>query len=78
MIRHFCDICEKEIERNYVTDRFKESSVLPGKHSGRRVEVEIIVTIGINRPDAGDAGEICRDCLYRFLDIHDHRDKPAI
>jgi len=59
MIKHFCDVCKKEVERNFVNQRFKQTSLI----RGTRVGVEIIVGID----DVWNAGDICDACLGRFL-----------
>ena len=55
MIKHYCDICEKEVHRNYVSDRLKMK--LEG------FEVEVMVT----KDNTTNSGELCRDCLLKIL-----------
>jgi hypothetical protein len=69
MIKHFCDVCGKEITRNMVSERFNENCILRNK----RVQVEIVIGVG----STWNAGDLCRGCLWEFLDIYDSRPKAA-
>jgi hypothetical protein len=61
------------MDRNYTSERFKESAILRGKNRGRQVTVEIMAGVGASV----DSGDLCRDCLYSFLDMHDHRPRAS-
>jgi hypothetical protein len=60
-IKHFCDCCHKEIERNVVSDRPKGDTVLRG------VRIQVEVTSGVG--DAWNAGDLCKSCLWSALDL---------
>jgi len=55
MLRLFCDVCDKEIKRNYVSERYKP---MLGKF-----RVEIMVSF----KDAWNSGEICKECLLKII-----------
>ena len=60
MIKTFCDVCEKEIDRNWVTQRLVRYFAIPHKVS---VEVEIIVKID----GVWNDGAICEGCLMTAI-----------
>ena len=61
MIKRFCDICEKEIKRNYAQQRL---TVTKG-----RIKVEVIVTVD----SVANSGEICLDCLLETINsVREH------
>lgn len=55
MIKHFCDICEKEVQRNYSSARYR---VKMGN-----AEVEILVAIN----GVYNSGVICLKCLLEVV-----------
>jgi len=55
MIKHFCDVCEKEIQRNYVDERLV--------HKLRDFEVEMIV----KKENTSNDGELCYRCLMNIV-----------
>ena len=59
MIKHYCDCCESELSRNYVTQRFSEEMVV----SGKRVRVDIMLVID----GVSNQGDLCENCLGKFL-----------
>lgn len=54
MIKHFCDLCKKEVKRNYVSNRFTPRL---GKHY-------IQVTVAID--GCNNDGAICKSCLDKI------------
>lgn len=59
MIRRYCDICEQQIGRNYVSERFRPSLYL----ARRNWAAEVIVCKG----GTWNQGDICLDCLKQIL-----------
>lgn len=55
MIKHYCDVCGKELDRNYVSDRLIRTM---GK-----VKTEVMVSID----GAWNHGDICLVCLMNVL-----------
>ena len=62
MIKHFCDYCGEEIGRNYVAERFTESSVLRGK------PLRVEITVAVN--EVWGNGAVCWPCLSDWLRPH--------
>lgn len=63
MVKHYCDICGKEIVRNYVCTRLY-GSVQP-KGLDKSINLELIVGIGSTSRATGvwNNGDVCRECL---------------
>lgn len=55
MIKYFCDMCGKEVKRNYISERFH-----PKKGN---FKVEVMVAFDNTWND----GIICKDCLWDIL-----------
>ena len=54
MIKQFCDVCTKEIGRNYVSDLYRPRL--------KQIQCNVGVTIkGSNK------GELCRECLLKCI-----------
>lgn len=58
MIRHYCDCCERELERNYVSTRLEGDFV----HMGTKVRYQVLLGVG-----AWNDGDLCRTCLRDIL-----------
>lgn len=74
MIQRLCDVCGDVIDRNYITERFKETST--HRHPTDRfkdVKVTVEIMAGIN--GTTNAGEICKGCLIDAVAYHDDRPK---
>jgi hypothetical protein len=54
-IRRFCDVCDNEIGRNYVSERLK---IKRGT---------FLAEIMISKGGTSNAGELCRDCVKAIL-----------
>jgi hypothetical protein len=61
--RYFCDGCDREIDRNYVSRRFKPSHYFKHEYAGTNISAEVIVTVG----GVSNAGHLCRPCLDTLL-----------
>lgn len=63
MVKYCCDICGKEIARDYVSERLKEY-IRPGDLD-RTINIELIVGIGMTAKATGvwNCGNICKKCL---------------
>jgi hypothetical protein len=59
VIRRYCDICETQIGRSYVSDRFKPSVY----RAGANWAAEIIVRNG----NTWNQGDLCLDCLKEIV-----------
>jgi len=65
MIKRYCDVCGKEVERNYVAQRLRQEM--------GRVVVEVMVAIdGI-----WNKGEICLGCLTDVL-VHGSEEEAEL
>lgn len=66
MTKHFCDVCGKQLKRNYVSDRHTPTlKVEPESFDEKRVKVTAQVTVAVN--DVWNEGDICLHCLLRVL-----------
>lgn len=63
-VKRYCDICEAELERNYVGDRLKGQTFMSGPHRGTHIGVEVMLQVD----GTWNAGELCGDCAMEALD----------
>lgn len=59
MVKHYCDGCGKEIERNFVCDRYK-AGMLKNEHS-------FTAEITISMDKIWNHGDLCLECLKELL-----------
>jgi len=68
MVKYFCDVCEAETPRNYVTDRYKGLVHLPEKS-----EIGIEITFGFPENKCSttmtvwNSGVLCKKCFVKIL-----------
>lgn len=55
MIKMFCDVCGKEIERNFVIERLRI----------RLKDVELEIIAGVD--GVWNGGQLCKDCLMKAI-----------
>jgi len=70
MYKQFCDVCEKEIKRNYVGNRLKKKKIINRTNTepnaaGCKTKIEIEVMVAVN--GMWNEGTICEDCLMKVL-----------
>lgn len=68
MIKRYCDVCGKEVDRSVSSDRFRPSDVV----GGVRVDCEIMVSIN----GVWNAGDLCVDCLKAIVEKGQERELP--
>jgi hypothetical protein len=59
MTKYFCDICEREIGRNFVSKRLERV----GWHNDKKVQIQVTCGVG----EQWNRGEICLDCLLEAI-----------
>lgn len=79
MTKHFCDVCEKELDRNFVSKRLKGSKHFTGPDKKTCiVNVEVMFGVGVGNTNGG---EVCLDCMREAMnyiaDTADDREKVA-
>lgn len=57
-IRRFCDVCQEEIDRNYVSERLKDDVFMSGPNVGTTVKVEVTLGLG----ETWNKGDLCACC----------------
>lgn len=68
MIRKYCDVCDKEIVRNFVHTRLAGTAVKHPNRGDKAVRVNIEVMAGIG-PGTMNGGDICLPCLLDCVNI---------
>ena len=56
MLKMFCDLCEKEIKRNYVSNRLRLKY--------RKMVLEVVV----GKEYSVNAGQLCKKCLLTIIE----------
>jgi hypothetical protein len=59
MIKHYCDGCGKEIERNYTSNRLRKSL-----HLGIHL---FVIEVIVSQDQVSNKGDICVDCLMKVI-----------
>jgi len=68
LIKHYCDGCNKEIDRNYIDKRLRKSLRI-GNHS-------FVIEVMVDKDQVSNQGDICYNCLMKvILDGSDLGDK---
>ena len=61
MIKCYCDVCEIEVPRNYVSQRYK----LKQNISGRKLEAEVMLCVD----GVWNSGALCESCMRHLLAV---------
>lgn len=54
-IKHFCDVCDRQINRNYVSDRLV---VQRGP---------FVAEVMVSKDGTSNTGELCKDCVMEMF-----------
>lgn len=60
MTKRFCDICEKETQRNYASDRLN----LRRTFNGKTVQIQFMVSMD----SVWNKGDLCEHCLREVME----------
>lgn len=62
-IKRYCDACDTEITRNYVTERVEGDAVLSSyKPIRKRTDVHVSVIAGVGK-GVSNSGDLCGPCV---------------
>jgi hypothetical protein len=75
MIKHYCDVCHKELERDYISERLKpvKSYLIKNKdNTEEKIIVEADIKILIHTDENSNSrdsreGELCINCLNDLI-----------
>ena len=63
MIKHFCDGCCEEVDKNVVLRRPRSESIYLNGRTGFRVEIMS------GTANSWNVGELCKGCLFKLVKI---------